>query len=361
MALSDAERLALCSGHYELPGLQVQVEETVEIIPEQDRECPAGFLFKLANGELVGGGVPSLQPDMTWRRSRDGGRTWREAPAWPSFNAFQFPDGEIIEFGRLGDPWLVRTETPGVYEDVVYRSTDGGQTHQAETVPISGVPTLAIGSHEYWGEHVRAYTDHSIVQLQDGSLLASLLGWFEGDRKGRVFAVRSTDKGRTWNYHATVAFDLNPSEDLRITGFSEPDMLILPNGELLCFMRTGGTYDGRFTSLYQSRSIDAGLTWSVPDPIADRGVWPNACRMSNGVIAVIYGRPGDWLTFSLDNGYTWMGHFCLHLGPQPWDCGSYDWVEEVAPDTLLAAYARTDPNDPRQSKVVGTFIKVRRT
>ena len=122
-----------------------------------------------------------------------------------------------------------------------------------------------------------------------------------------------------------------------------------------------GRYDGRYSPLYLSRSADDGRTWSVADPIADRGVWPNACRLDNGVLAVIYGRPGDWLAFSLDDGHTWIGHFCLHLGPQPWDCGSYDWVEAVAPDTLLAAYGRTDPNNPRMSEVSGTFITVIRT
>ena len=122
-----------------------------------------------------------------------------------------------------------------------------------------------------------------------------------------------------------------------------------------------GRYDGRYSPLYLSRSADDGRTWSVADPIADRGVWPNACRLDNGVLAVIYGRPGDWLAFSLDDGHSWIGHFCLHLGPQPWDCGSYDWIEAVASDTFLAAYGRTDPNNPRMSEVSGTFITVTRT
>ena len=147
---------------------------------------------------------------------------------------------------------------------------------------------------------------------------------------------------------------------MRIEGFDEPALLTLPSGEVLCFMRSGGRYDGRHSPLYLSRSSDDGRTWGVADPIADRGVWPNACRMANGVLAVIYGRPGDWLAFSLDDGHSWIGHFCLHLGPQPWDCGSYDWVEEVAPDILLAAYGRTDPNNPRMSEVSGTYLTVTR-
>jgi len=67
--------------------------------------------------------------------------------------------------------------------------------------------------------------------------------------------------------------------------------------------------------------------------------------MANGVLAVTCGRTGDWLAFSLDQGHTWIGHFCFHRGPQAYDACNYDWVEQVAPNTLLVAYARTDVND----------------
>ncbi len=355
-------REARCRGHYELPGLEVQVEDTVTIVPAQTWQCPCGFLFPLASGELVAGGVRSLEPEPTWRRSRDGGRTWAPAPAWPTYHVHQFADGELLHLaGTSGDPWLQKTDAAGVYTATAYRSTDGGETHTGESVPLFDIPPLAEEDSDQWGHHVHAYVDHGLLALGDGSLLATVLGLFATDIRGRVFVIRSDDRGKTWRYRATVAFDLNKSDVHRLGGFSEPDLLRLPSGELLCFMRTGGTYDGRYTPLYLSRSIDDGRTWSAPDPIADRGVLPKACLMSNGVLAVIYGRPGDWLAFSLDEGHTWTGHFCLHLGPQAWDCGSYDWLVEVAPDTLLAAYGQTDPNDPRSSAVLGTFVTVKRT
>ena len=158
-----------------------------------------------------------------------------------------------------------------------------------------------------------------------------------------------------------MAFDLNPTHTHRIEGFTEPDLLALPNGDVLCFMRTGGRYEGQHTALAVSRSADDGQSWSAPEPVADRGVLPKACRMSNGVLAVIYGRPGDWLAFSRDDGHTWIGHTCLNLGTQAWDCGNYDWIVEVAPDTLLAAYAETDRNDPRRSSILGTWVTVKPT
>ena len=114
---------------------------------------------------------------------------------------------------------------------------------------------------------------------------------------------------RTWEYLATVAYD----PEVGLESFCEADLLALPDGEILCFMRTGGS-GGKHTPLYLSRSKDDGKSWSKPEPIADRGVWPNACRMKSGILACTYGRPDNWLCFSTDEGKTWTGHFCFTRG-----------------------------------------------
>ena len=139
--------------------------------------------------------------------------------------------------------------------------------------------------------------------------------------------------------------------------FCEADLLTLPGGEILCFMRTGGN-GGKHTPLYLSRSTDDGKTWSTPQPIADRGVWPNACRMRSGVIVCTYGRPANWLAFSLDDGRTWTGHFCFYNGPTT----SYNSVEEIAPDVLLVVYDRRqlDPDGNLRPEIVGTTVTLKR-
>jgi hypothetical protein len=80
--------------------------------------------------------------------------------------------------------------------------------------------------------------------------------------------------------------------------------------------------------------------------------------MHNGVLVCTYGRPGNWLAFSLDEGRTWTGHFCFHTGPTT----SYNSVEEIAPDVLLVVYDRRqlDPDGNLRPEVVGTTVTVRR-
>ena len=110
------------------------------------------------------------------------------------------------------------------------------------------------------------------------------------------------------------------------------------------------------TPLYLNESADDGKTWSAPRAIADRGVWPNACRMQGGVLAVTYGRPDNWVAFSLDDGKTWVGHTCIYQGRTT----SYNTIEEVAPGKLLVVYDRQalDADGNLNSGVVGQFMAV---
>ena len=328
-------------------GLGIARGETQILVPNSYYKS----IFAFRDGDIVVGG----------RRSSDGGKTWRKAPAFHT-GAYQFPDGEIVQLGFLTH----RTDKEGVFRVDLSRSTDNGITLKHEKALLT-IPDATSGTADNGTPVEGPACDHAIVGLSDGSILAALYGWFKTDTvlcpsfpkkwkvyKYRTFVVRSTDRGRTWNYLSTVAYD--PSVGLE--SFCEPDLLKLPSGEILCFMRTGGS-GGKHTPLTMNRSRDDGKTWSKPIPIADRGVWPNACRMQNGVLVVTYGRPGNWLAFSLDDGHTWIGHFCFYQGGLT---TSYNSVAEVAPDRLLVVYDRTIVNDDgeRQRDVVGTYFRVGR-
>jgi len=328
-----------------VPGLDVSIGQTQVIMPGAIYKS----LFKLADGTLVVGD----------RRSTDAGRTWQRGTGWHT-GAYQFADGQIVQLGFHSRP----TGHPGDFSIPLARSLDNGRTALAETAMLH-IPGAVGGTGDDGRGYEGPLADHAIVGLRDGSLLAAMYGQFAGDRipiptmpdawkcfKYRTFVVRSTDKGRTWDYLATVAY--NPSVGLE--SFCEADLLVVPGGDILCFMRTGGS-GGKYTPLYLSRSHDDGRSWSRAQPIADRGVWPNACRMQSGVIVCAYGRPGNWLAFSRDDGRTWTGHFCFY------DRSSTNYIslEEVAPDRLLVVYDRRqlDAGGNLGQETVGTTVTVR--
>ena len=327
----------------DIPGLQVQFGETVEIIPNAIYKS----LFKFRDGRLA----------VADRHSTDGGRTWEAGPGMGT-HFLELADGEVIGLG-----FHTKKVSDGVFETSLVRSTDGGRTFASEKARLN-IPEGTGGTGDDGKRYEGPSVDHAIVQCRGGSLLAALYGYFKTDTvlcptfppewklyKYRTFVLRSTDRGKTWDYLTTVAYD----PEIGLESFCEADLLTLPEGDILCFMRTGGS-GGQYTPLYLSVSEDDGRTWGAPTPIADRGVWPNACRMDSGVLVVTYGRPDNWLAFSLDDGETWVGHTCFYRGPTT----SYNSIEEVAPGKLLVVYDRQalDADGNLARGVVGTFVSV---
>ena len=357
---------------YQDENIEIREGKTQVIIPLHFSEHPATSLFKLKNGDLILYTSPAAFKMTTAisMRSKDGGQTWQQAISkiqnnydghyWGnSFTslsepACQLPDGEIIQFGG----WFGKeTSDEGVYLFPFFRWNNDA-TKGIHEEAVMRLPTFLIRG---------PWPNHSIVIAGDGSLLASVQGRFPFDNTTRTFIVRSTDQGRTWNFLSNVAID-KESKFIKGNGYCEPDLLILPTGRILCFMRTSGSIPG--TPIYLSSSDDDGQTWTEPTPITKFGVYPGSCLMQNGVIALCYGRPGDWMTFSLDNGMTWIGNVEIkHNKPENTqieketeapDAGHYNSIQEVEPGKLLLVYARSYMRDKKQSEIIGTFIYVRR-
>ncbi len=330
----------------DVPGLEVEQGETVPIVPGSQYV----YMFKFANGTLQVGG----------KRSTDGGKTWFDAGG-PWVGAFQLPDGEVIQL----DYRTHAADEPGWYVSNLTRWNADGEALPTLKARLH-VPDFVPMIDDDGSVRDGPWCDHSMVQLRDGSLLAACSGTFKEDttpitryptelgaKKYRGWVCRSTDRGLTWEYYATVTAD----PDLGTEGCNEMDLIRAPNGDLLCLFRTGGSRHDP-SPLYQCRSTDEGKTWGTPEYVADRGVWPNACLMESGVLVCTYGRPGNWLTFSLDSGKTWIGHFCFFDG----ESTSYNCVEEVSPGVILVTYDRQifDENGDRWWGLVGTFFTVTR-
>ena len=362
---------------FETDEIAVVRGETV-LVPGID----SSIAFKFSDGRIVvGKGDPS-----SW--STDGGKTWKRGPAGPSQKvAIELGGGEVLSVNRDTS----RLEN-GLHEGQLKRSLDNWKTYKQET-PVLNIP-LAASTVLGGGKIVDGFLfHHGIVLLPDGRLLASMYGNYRGDTilcdgypaelgqlKYRTIVVSSNDRGRTWSDPVMVAYDRmlgrgipsdHPraelgyeSETTRPTrvvpavtqeGFREADLLIAPNGNLLCMMRSGGR-NGKAavlfpTPLYCSRSEDLGRSWSPPAQVADRGVGPDMILLRNGVIVCTYSRPGNWLIFSIDNGLTWQGSH--QFAPY----NAYNYLVESGPDSFQVFY---EAKDGEETKVYGTFFTVSR-
>ncbi|MBT7303733.1 MAG: exo-alpha-sialidase [Victivallales bacterium] len=326
-------------------GLTVAFGKTVELVPGAIYQS----LFRFRDGRLAVAG----------QHSDDQGATWHPGPTL-STGFHESEDGTLINLG-----FRTKMLSPGVFETPLVQSTDGGKTVSRLTARLN-IPEGTGGMGDDGKRYGGPLVDHAIVRCRDGSLLATMYGYFKTDTvlcptfppewglyKYRTFVIRSTDGGRIWDYWATVAYD----PKVGLESFCEADLLTLPNGDILCFMRTGGS-GGKHTPLHLSVSRDDGKTWEKSRPIADRGVWPSACRMASGVLVVTYGRPDNWLAFSLDDGKTWGGHTRFARG----ESSNYNSIEEVAPGKLLVVYDERSigPDGNMGRATVGTFVTVTR-
>ena len=117
--------------------------------------------------------------------------------------------------------------------------------------------------------------------------------------------------------------------------------------------RTGGEGD----PIALSESYDDGQNWVNLRPIADFGVWPSAAKLDNGVVAVVTGRPGNWIQFSADEGQSWVG---WHEFDNATSCNGshYNDIVQVDSDTFLVVYHRQVGVLGCEVEMAGTFFTV---
>jgi len=270
--------------------------------------------------------------------STDGGKTWRDLPAdSPLTDNVQnsgiygyLRDGTTLyvdvfpkeapstpeEWGEQGYYAVGRVENPSWR---VRRFSKQGELVETFTTRVEGLP-WKLATYENYG---------TILELADGDLLTAFQCHLEPRINGsgptfafRTFIARSRDGGKTFR-HVRTFEPIRNGEKIGSQGLCEPDMAVLPNGDILCVLRTGGD-----TPMYQSRSRDGGKTWSLPESTGWPGVKPRLRVLPGGVLACsagrgVYGHPQvTHVLFSIDGtGEVWEPPFIFHAGP---GC-SYTW------------------------------------
>jgi len=189
-----------------------------------------------------------------------------------------------------------------------------------------------------WGS--RRYTPvsapHGPIKLANGTLfylgnVGKLTTGESGNilRNGQIAAAVSDDEGASWRIAGTVP---DPADGK----FCEPHVLELLSGELLGVLRHEPDF-----SMYTTRSVDGGATWSVP-AFLTLGAPPSLLLHSSGVVVLSYGwrrekNFGQRLAFSTDGGHSWSGDWILRDdGPDP-DLG-YPSSVELADGSICTVY-----------------------
>ena len=277
--------------------------------------------------------------------SDDLGRTWTDQPP-------EFPFSDNVQtsgiLGYLRDgtivyinchPVNIDEPPPPPSENPTFRIRRFSRTAElldSSDVTLHNLPWKAV-SYELYG---------TVLELDNGDLLTAFQANIGEPLSPRVFIVRSSDGGKTfefvWQFNQLGPDDvmgrmkllrrpwvaelgLGDAHANTPYGTTEPDIEILANGDILCLMRTGSG-----SPMVQSRSTDNGQTWSSPVSIGWPGVRPELRLLSNGVLACssgrgLYGHPQvTYAMFSLDGaGETWEHPMAFHTGraartPRTW-------------------------------------------
>jgi sialidase-1 len=286
-------------------------------------------LIALQNGELLlttreGSEHISRDGEVILVRSTDGGKTWGDKQviaAIPDleeregcgiqlkdgtvlvfvfYNALYRANGEYewnwskeVAFGK-GKTWL------GTY---VLSSKDKGNTWSKPSyIDTKGMPFTDIEGPA-----------DAPIEMPDGSIVLPVMAYnVRGDiRNQAAVLLRSTDKGVTWSYVATMAQDPGG----KLGGFAEPGLARTRTGRLVTALRNAGPEN----AIWVSWSDDDGKTWTRPKQTPMIGHPADLVQLADGRLLCTYGsRPdrhanpgGIRASFSKDNGETWTSEEVL--------------------------------------------------
>lgn len=290
---------------------------------------PTSTVYEGAPGEIAGNalveafdsvrdGQPERTVQMTWQSNEDLPDADSKSSMVHSYDGgYTFPSGIDREsgagwFAKLRDGSLLGVEfipervvNDHTVELLSRRSTNLGETW---TKVPSTFTTDQIFDPTKFNRGVRIHRD--LFYANDGSLLLTYYTSYKQDPGFRTELARSTDNGRTWKRHATVA----TFTDGRWMG--ETGIARAANGDLVAIHRTGFPGGANSDKLYTNRSSDDGVTWTRPEPVTistasgepapTNGIMPVMKLLPNGIMTLTWGRPDNWIAISPDGlGRTW--------------------------------------------------------
>jgi len=234
-----------------------------------------------------------------------------------------------------------QTQSRTVYADVEwkYRTTFSFKPSHATRTDLEEIMLNNAG----------LYTCRDVQVAPDGSLYIAhyrgnganpFTGVYEGTTN--AYILRSDDNGYSWKLRGYIPYkepdeEKDPYAHLK-SGFNEPSIAFMPDGSMLCLLRTCDVFSGapEWGPTYLTRSWDGGCTWEKPVYFKDRGALPQLLQLENGVTLAVITRPGIYVYASRDCGRTW------------------DEVVEVIPGTDRSVLANEPPEHPNFHQWAGS-------
>ena len=328
-------------------------------------------------------GQPGVYKIPTWRSS-DLGRTWTghtwttvEYPGTKGLDTFDPPeeyrkkDGNYLRGAMLTtppaylEPYIrevsrLRLMWGSLFPQV--RDQDGTLYSMVYVLYLKDTAGIRDWDREYW-QRLNWYRTAVLMQVSHDNGRTWTFGGVPVD--GSDYEPRLSIKPGGSQYDED-SFVVNPDNKIGAgykgrmdcapnDGFSEPSLVIFPDGEMLCALRAGSN-----KPLYCVRSYDRGRTWTRAELLSPRyicpicGIKPNLVLLKNGILALSTGRPDCTVHFSKDRGRTWFLSETLFATPSiRWDgvySGSHQNNSMIAVDdnTLLYVHdaTRPDPSAP---------------
>ncbi len=366
-------------GPYQFPGLERLADGVIRVS------------FQVGADSATAVGLPPMQAV-----SADEGKTWTVLPLPETSTGavsctqppLRLPNGERIQIRMLRplkvDTLQLPAEPVGKFvcyggtftyyspEDLPAAARDGWRLYRFAkdgAAPVEEQATMRIpGELRVVTEGVLPppwYTGHRLLRAPDGAVWAIGEDCRVVDGRFRdtwaAIILRSTDHGHSFDLWGEIPYQPDPTADRQAAvraGFTEPCVHFLPDGSVICFLRT--TDGNGVGPMYWARSTDNGRTWSKPAVFDDLGVWPQALTLGNGVTLVAYGRPGLFVRVTREPGGKQWGPRVEVVKPSQvgTDTCSYCSLLPLSDDTALIAYSEF--NIPGPDGTPRKSIRVRR-
>ena len=260
--------------------------------------------------------------------SSDNGQTWTQCKRDEGYiNGCQLPDGSYIRKHMPRPLKATEVELPAEPDAIHTANCNGdtllpfyaeehfdaalneigtarkypGEEWTVEMKPISipgGARCVIDGYFPYrWIEVLRVAPDGRVWGVAYPPYLDNE---YNGKPGTKVTFIVSDDNGQTFHYLSHIPFQPDPDYEEAyakhqppISAFSEADIEFLPNGTIVCVMRSQD-FEVEMPC-YISYSYDNGETWTKPQIFDVHGVSPSLLRLKCGVTLATYGRPGVYL------------------------------------------------------------------